>query len=248
MEELRWQQNDTAHDASHDHTGSTSRRKMVSFCKSLSRIFDHTPTPYHEDNDSSETMELLEYKHRVLCFMNRLMQRYGKRAVECFLGTATVGSATSSRKSLNYVGYKLVASLCFLLSHLTSLPLTFSLSLLFAQTLPSVCRLCVSTIHSLEQVPQENPSRGSSHKRQLEVYLVHAVSKFFLNIEQSLQVEVCFRFLVDALDLTFPSLRQNSSLKRLIESSKSSELVSQPLPPTSHLLTSLLMLSRRRLA
>jgi hypothetical protein len=227
MEELRWQQNDSAYDPSHDHT-STSRRKIVSFCKSLCRIFDHTATPYQEVSESgvplvssiNETVELLRYKHRILCFMNRLMQRYGKRAVECFLGTSThlSGSSTSSRKSLNYVGYKQVLLLP---------PLCLSLDLLALsvdQTLPSICRLCVSTIQSLEQIPQEDPSRTrcSSQRRELEVYLVHAVSKFFLNIEQSLQVEVrliwfCF---IDSLPLV-----QNSSLKRLIESSKSSELV-----------------------
>jgi hypothetical protein len=161
MEELRWQQNDSAYDPSHDHT-STSRRKIVSFCKSLCRIFDHTATPYQEVSESgvplvssiNETVELLRYKHRILCFMNRLMQRYGKRAVECFLGTSThlSGSSTSSRKSLNYVGYKQVLLLP---------PLCLSLDLLSLSLSRSDSTFYLSAVCVNNTIPRTDPSRRS---------------------------------------------------------------------------------------
>jgi hypothetical protein len=115
---------------------STNRRKIVSFCKYLCRIFDSSVNPILFENDSSEnnsqqqqeqqqlvvlslmdeTTLLLEYKSRLLCFMNRLMQRYGKRAVECFLGSsafkppasASSSSPSSSRRHSSSIGFKLV--------------------------------------------------------------------------------------------------------------------------------------------
>ena len=134
-EEMKWQQNDSTHDLNLqlavDHNTSistnlsgspsntTNRRKIVSFCKYLCRIFDSTISPLSEtdyDNPQlvltliDETTLLLEYKYRILLFMNRLIQIYGKRAVECFLGSSITKPTTtsSSRRHSSSIGFKQV--------------------------------------------------------------------------------------------------------------------------------------------
>lgn len=130
-EEMKWQQNDSTHDLNvqlavdHNTSNSTSppnttnRRKIVSFCKYLCRIFDSTISPLSEtdyDNPQlvltliDETTLLLEYKYRILLFMNRLIQIYGKRAVECFLGSSIAKPTTSSssRRHSSSIGFKQV--------------------------------------------------------------------------------------------------------------------------------------------
>jgi hypothetical protein len=138
---MKWQQNDSTHEATLDHhnhntitsvslsgnstsTTPPTRRKIVSFCKYLCRIFDSAIRPPPENDFENpqlvlslidETTLLLEYKYRILSFMNRLMQRYGKRAVECFLGSSiikpsTPSSSSSSRRHSSSIGYKQVPS------------------------------------------------------------------------------------------------------------------------------------------